>query len=132
MAMGKADPSPEPREPDEIIPPPPGTAPEPSRRRTFFHPYSGLVILGVDWFAFGLDLPAGLLFEPLLCALAFGVTYWAVLKIQFRDGDQRRAAAFKALLGGLAAGVPFPVTGTIVGVAILMLSGLSAGKELRR
>ena len=131
--MDKAGPCPEPREPDDIIPPrPPSAAPEPNRRRTFFHPYSGLVILGVDWLAFGFDLPTGLIMEPLLCALAFGLTYWAVLRIQLREGDQRRAAVLKALLGGLAAGVPFPVTGTIVGVAILMLSGLPAGKELRR
>lgn len=97
--------------------------------RTFFHPLSGLVILGVDWLAFGIELPTQLLLEPIVSVLAFAITFWAVSKIQERDGDTPRWAGFKALLGALAAGVPLPIAGTVVGTAILVLSGLPRGKR---
>ena len=96
--------------------------------RTFFHPLSGLVILGVDWLAFGIELPTQLLLEPIVSLAAFAVTFWAVSKIQQRDGDEPRWAVFKAVLGAVAAGVPFPITGTVLGTAILVLSGLPRGK----
>ena len=63
---------------------------------------------------------------------AFGVTFWAVARIQMRDGDGLKRSCFKAFLGAVAAGVPFPVTGTIVGAAILVLSGLPKGALRRR
>jgi hypothetical protein len=95
------------------------------KRKSFFHPLSGAVILGVDWLAFSADFFSGFLALPLVSILAFVVTFYAVLAIQRRlHGDTPRAAAGKALLGAIAAGVPFPVTGTIVGAAILGLSGL--------
>jgi hypothetical protein len=119
--------------PAEIVDgPPPPARPVQDRKRSFFHPLSGLVILGVDWLAFGLDLPTEFLFMPLVCVLAFGVTFWAVARIQLRDGDDLKRAYLKAFLGGLAAGAPFPVAGTIVGTAILLLSGLPRGSLWRR
>ena len=93
---------------------------------------SGLVILGVDWLAFGIDLPTEFLFTPLVSLVAFGVTFWAVARIQAGDGDDPKRAYLKAFLGAVAAGVPFPVTGTIVGAAILLLSGLPARSFWRR
>ena len=99
--------------------------------RTFYHPLSGAVILGIDWLAFGVELPTEFLATPIVSVLAFVITFWAVNRIQRRDGDERGPARLKALIGAVAAGVPFPVTGTIVGAAILGLSGLSRLK-LRR
>ena len=90
----------------------------------FFHPYSGAVILGVDWLAFGADLPTGFALVAFVSIAAFVVTFVAVSIIQRRDGDVPAKAYGKAFLGALAAGVPFPVTGTIVGAWILALSGL--------
>ncbi|MDD5628235.1 MAG: hypothetical protein PHU21_04160 [Elusimicrobia bacterium] len=111
--------------PAEIVSgPPPSARPAEERKRTFFHPFSGLAILCVDWLSFGVDLPTHLVFTPVLSLIAFGVTFWAVARIQRRDGDDAQRAYLKAFLGGLAAGVPFPVTGTVVGAAILILSGL--------
>jgi hypothetical protein len=104
--------------------PPPSAQPVRDRRRTFFDPSSGLVILGVDWIAFGVNLPTKFLLTPLICLIAFGVTFWAVARIQRDDGDSPRTAYLKAFLGALAAGVPFPIAGTVVGAAILLLSGL--------
>ena len=43
--------------------------------RTFYHPASGVVILGLDWLAFGTDLLTGLLAIPLICVLSFLVTF---------------------------------------------------------
>jgi len=92
--------------------------------KRFFHPYSGVVILGIDWLAFGADLPSGFALIFLTSAIAFLATFVAVSVIQLRDGDPAPKAYLKAFLGALAAGVPFPITGTIVGAWILALSGL--------
>lgn len=110
---------------------PGGPVPRPQRRRTFFHPLSGLVILGVDWLAFGIELPTKLLLTPVVSLVAFAAVFLAVARIQRRDGDGPKRAGLKALLGALAAGVPFPVVGTIVGAVILALSGLR-GLPFRR
>jgi hypothetical protein len=111
----------------EVVPPggePPKTPPD-TRGRTFFHPLSGAVILAIDWVAFGMDLFSGFAALLAVSLLAFAGTFYAVLWIQRRlHNDRPYPALLKALLGALAAGVPFPVTGTIVGAAIIALSGL--------
>jgi len=105
----------------------PRTRQEPpsSTTRTFFHPLSGLAILGIDLAAFGADAPTGFLLTPLTSIGAFVVTFFVVYHFQSNHNeDLPRSAALKALLGAIAAGVPFPIAGTFVGVAILALSGL--------
>jgi len=93
--------------------------------KTYFHPLSGAVILGLDWLAFGLDLFSGFAAVAVVSTATFGVTYAAVSTIQRKlHGDDPKTAKKKALIGAAAAGVPFPITGTIVGAAILALSGL--------
>jgi len=116
----------------EVVDGPPPEPEKPAKAKSFFHPASGALILGVDWLAFGLDLASEFVALAVVSVLAFVVTFYGVLAIQRRwHGDKPGAAAFKAFLGALAAGVPFPVTGTIVGAAILALSGLPSLK-LRR
>jgi hypothetical protein len=111
------DPAPEP----ENGPPPEGAP----RGRTFFHPASGAVILAVDWAAFGLELVTGPLALLVMSLLAGVATFYAVLAIQRRfHKDTTQAAVLKAIIAAVAAGVPFPITGTIVGAAIIALSGL--------
>ncbi|MBI3566431.1 MAG: hypothetical protein HY079_14650 [Elusimicrobia bacterium] len=96
-------------------------------RRTFYHPASGLAILGLDWLFFGLEWELGPVTEVLACLAAFAVCFFVVRRIQVRwHGDAPRVAAAKAAFGGLAAGVPFPIGGTLVGGLILLLSGLRA------
>jgi len=91
----------------------------------FFHPLSGAVILGLDWLAFGLDFFSGFVLLAMVSAGTFLVTFWAVYRIQSEiRGDSRNAAMLKALIGAFAAGVPFPIGGTVVGATILALSGL--------
>lgn len=99
-------------------------APEP-RSKPFFQRASGAAILIVDWLCFGLAWEFGPLSMAVMSVTAFVVTYAVVWKIQTLQGDDdARRAHGKALLGALAAGVPFPVAGTVVGGAILALSGL--------
>jgi hypothetical protein len=98
--------------------------PVPSKA-TFFHPASGAAILAVDWACFGLEWELGPFSEVVMCAAAFAVTYAIVWRVQSKlRGDAPRMAHAKAFAGALAAGVPFPVTGTVVGGTILALSGL--------
>jgi hypothetical protein len=93
--------------------------------RTFYHPASGVVILGLDWFAFGSDLMTGFLALPLLCVLSFAASFPFILAIQRKWGrDSMPTAIGKAFLGAFMVGLPFPITGTILGAAILALSGL--------
>ena len=94
-------------------------------RPTFFHPASGAAVIGVDWLCFGLEWELGPVSVALMSLVAFAATYAVVWRIQTRaGGDDARRAHGKAFLGALAAGVPFPVAGTVVGALILALSGL--------
>jgi hypothetical protein len=116
----------------EVVRPgaPDAKAPVEPPKRSFFQPMSGAVILGVDWLAFGADFFSGFVALAVVAVAAFAITFWSVEKIQLQAGDAPRQARLKALIGATAAGVPFPITGTIVGAAILALSGLS--RSLRR
>lgn len=95
-------------------------------RRSFYHPLSGLAILGIDWVFWGLGWELG----PVSCAVAvvaaFASSYAVVQRVQTRCGDDPKRARLKALIGATAAGVPFAIGGTVLGGLILALSGLKA------
>lgn len=93
----------------------------------FFQRASGAVILAVDWACFGLEWQLGPVSMAAMSLTAFVVTYAVVWKVQSRV-DSSGVAHAKAAAGALAAGVPFPVTGTVVGALILVLSGLKPGR----
>ena len=93
--------------------------------KPFFQRASGAAILIVDWLCFGLEWELGPVSMAVMSLAAFAVTYAVVWKLQTRlGGDDARRAHGKAFLGALAAAVPFPVTGTVIGGTILALSGL--------
>jgi len=123
--------------PVDVLPPLPKDAPLPppppadkhavpfEGLRTFYHPASGVVILGIDWLAFGTDWMTGLLVLPEICVLSFLVSFALVLAVQLRWAkDSLLAALGKSFLGAFLVGLPFPITGTLLGAAILALSGL--------
>jgi hypothetical protein len=117
--------------PVDVLPPVPHDAALPTHRppladvKTFYHPASGVVILGVDLLVFGPEFLSGFLDTPFMCVLAFLVTFPLVYLIQKRwSGDGGATALGKALLGAFMAGLPFSIAGTIYGAAILALSGL--------
>jgi hypothetical protein len=93
--------------------------------RTFYHPASGVVILGLDWLAFGTDFLTGLLAVPVVCVLSFILSFILILAIQRKwTKDGVPAALGKAFFGAFLVGIPLPITGTLLGAAILALSGL--------
>jgi hypothetical protein len=93
--------------------------------RTFYHPASGVVILGLDWLAFGTDLLSGFMALPAICILSFLVTFPILWLIQVKwTKDTNSAALGKAFLGAFLVGLPFPITGTLLGAAVLALAGL--------
>ena len=123
-----------PREvPIEVLPPLPAdtqnfvrpqTEPPLAGLRTFYHPASGVAILGIDLLCFGPEvfLP---LDTPILCGLAFLATFPLVYLIQWKWAKNGPPAALgKAFLGAFLAGLPFSIVGTIFGAAVLALSGL--------
>jgi hypothetical protein len=111
---------------DAPLPLPPASHPVPfAGLRTFYHPASGVVILGLDWLIFGTDLLTGFLALPWMCVVGFLASFPLVLAIQLKwTKDALPAALGKAFLGAFMVGLPFPITGTILGAAILVLSGL--------
>jgi hypothetical protein len=110
----------------ELPPPPPDKDAVPfAGLRTFYHPASGVVILGLDWLAFGTDFMTGFLALPELCVLSFLISFALVLAVQLKwTKDTKPVAIGKAFFGAFLVGLPFPITGTILGAAILALSGL--------
>ena len=98
-------------------------------KRPFFHPASGVAILAIDWLFFGLEWEFGPVSLILAGLSAFAACYVVVKRIQERwSGDDPKKARLKALLGAAAAGVPLPIGGTVLGGAILVLSGLRSLK----
>lgn len=92
--------------------------------RYWYHPLSGALILGVDWLMFGPEAITGELAALVTCPLAFLIVSVGVFGIQrWRNGDSVRASLAKALFGGLLAGLPTPISGTILGGLVLALSG---------
>jgi hypothetical protein len=60
-----------------------------------------------------------------MCVLAFVATLPLVFLIQKNWSKDSTGAAFgKAFLGAFLAGLPFSITGTMFGAAVLALSGL--------
>jgi hypothetical protein len=122
--------------PVEVLPPLPADAHAPVLRsegprapfeglQTFYHPASGVVTLGLDWLIFGTDLMTGFLALPLMCVLAFLFSFMLLVAIQRKWAKNPLSTAiWKAALGAFLVAVPFPITGTLLGGAILALSGL--------
>jgi hypothetical protein len=106
-----------------------GDAPPP-RKRFWLHPASGLLILAVDWFFFAPEIVTAEAAAIVTAPLAFLITTAGVFWIQRkRNGDTFGSAALKALLGGILAGIPTPISGTIFGTLVLVLSGLSSWNQ---
>jgi hypothetical protein len=111
---------------DAYAPHPAGEHPPPfAGLRTFYHPASGVVILGIDVLVFGPEMLTGFLDTPMMCALAFLATLPLVYLIQWRWAKDSMGTAFgKAFMGAFLAGLPFSIAGTMLGAAVIALSGL--------
>ena len=85
-----------PKEAPQAAPPgqPAGSPPPFAGLRTFYHPASGVVILGIDVLVFGPEMLSGFLDLPVMCALAFFTTLPLVWVIQSRWSKDTASAAF--------------------------------------
>jgi hypothetical protein len=102
-----------------------GSQPPLANYRSFYHPASGVVILALDWLAFGTDLFTGFVALPVMCVVSFLISFALVYLIQLKwSRDLVGPALGKAFLGAFLVGLPFPITGTMLGAAILALAGL--------
>lgn len=103
-----------------------------SSGQSFLHPLSGLAILLIDN-AFFIGEIASLGFSlPVTCMLAFLSSLAGVGLIQrLLARDDWKPSIAKGVLGGLAAGVPFPIAGTLAGGIIMAVSGLKGWKQPR-
>jgi len=90
------------------------------------HPLSGLLLMVVDDFFWGVETLTLELALPISVVLSFGITLIAVTltqKFLGRDGWGRSLA--KAFFCAVLAGIPMGIMGTAVGGFILMAAGLS-------
>ncbi|MDG2051979.1 MAG: phosphoribosylaminoimidazole carboxylase [Myxococcota bacterium] len=95
-------------------------------------PRTGGVILGLDWLLFGTNALSGLALTPLLIFVGATLAFVATYRIERQGGTRGRfRAASAAVFSAIVVGLPFPLAGTAVGGAILMLSGLRRGKVRR-
>ena len=123
----------EPPNPPPILSPPGSVgrplppADGPRKPRVKLHPFSGVLVILIDWIFFGAEAATVGLALPVSCLAAFTITTTGVYLAQKHlDGDGRGESAAKAFFAGLLAGAPFPIAGTIFGALVLSLSGLSA------
>lgn len=98
--------------------------------KRFLLPLTGLWILGLDWLLFSPETMSLGLAMPVAAVVGFLLGGAGVYYTQRRyAGDNRASAWLKSLLAGIVVGLPFPLTGTLVGGWILATSGLASLKN---
>ena len=76
--------------------------------KTFYHPASGVAILGLDWLAFGTDFLTGFLALPEMCVLSFFASFALVLSIQVKWSKDNLPMADRQSLSWRISGRHFP------------------------
>ena len=93
-------------------------------------PLTGIWILGLDWLLFSSNFLSAGLATPVVVVLGFFLGAIGALFLQKQiAGDSLWKALLKALVAGVVVGVPWPLTGSIVGGWILLAAGLSKRKR---
>jgi hypothetical protein len=99
-------------------------------KKGFLLPLTGFWILGMDWILFSEELLSFGLAIPLLVVIGFILGSIGTFIFQKRfAGDTAFMAGLKAILAGLVVGVPWPMTGTVVGAWILFLAGIQSREK---
>jgi hypothetical protein len=100
------------------------------------HPLSAFVTIVLDWIWTAVELPlaASIVGMPAIIPISLSIGALCCLATtlvqKFVSHDSWGAALAKGLVLGIAAGVPYPVTGTAVGAPLLLWSGLHAVQRL--
>ncbi len=106
---------------------PVGVAQRRRARSLRMHPYSGGLMLLIDFICWGANALTVGLATPWVMAAAFVLTSFGVFLSQiFLDRDGLGASIAKAFFAGVVTAVPTPILGTIVGAAIIKYSGLDS------
>ena len=93
-------------------------------------PLTGIWILGLDWLLFSSNVLSAGLATPVVVALGFLLGGIGTLFLQKRiAGDSLWKALLKALVAGVVVGVPWPLTGSLLGGWILLAAGLNKRKR---
>lgn len=94
------------------------------KKSLILHPFSGILILFLDYSFFGLELPV--ITIPLAIALSFVLCFTGVFLIQrYIDEESTGKSMAKAFFSAVITAIPTPVFGTIFGSIILAVSGLN-------
>lgn len=104
---------------------------EAERKRPLLHPFSGALILGLDWVLFSGTLATGGagLWASSAAGFVLGGLGTAIVQRRLAR-DSVRMSVFKGVVAGVVVGAPFPVAGTVVGGLILGISGLDKLKHV--
>ena len=115
--------------PIEVLPPAPAAAHNAPPEGAPIHALSALVLVAVDslWAFFDWVPPVWIVAIPFCFAAVFVPTY--LIQRHLKQDSKPRALTFAMVLGVLAA-IPVPITGTPVGLGLLAWTGL--GKLLGR
>ena len=99
-------------------------------KRGLLLPLTGIWILALDWLLFSSNVLTAGLATPIVVAFGFFLGALGTLILQSRvAGDPIWKAAFKAIVAGVVVGVPWPLTGSLVGGWILLAAGLNKTKR---
>lgn len=109
--------------PDSSVPPANPAPPAPTAGRAPFHPLAAALLLVIDnlWNFADFAVIDWFLTIPLSFLTVFVPTLWIQRR---KQGDGWGKATAKAVFLGVVAAVPFSVTGTPVGLALLAWAGL--------
>lgn len=96
-------------------------------------PLTGLWVVGLDWLLFSPDALLLGMATPIISGAGFLLGTAGTFFFQRRFAhDNRSKAALKAVLCGLAVGLPWPLAGTVIGGWVLLASGLRGfGRQSR-
>ncbi len=93
--------------------------------KNIFHPLSAIITIATDVVFFGADVITLGLDLPVSIALAGSLTLIATFLVQkFINNDNIGESLAKSVFLGIAAGIPFPIAGGVVGLFILGSAGL--------
>ena len=94
-------------------------------RLALLHPWSGGLILGLDWLLFsGNVLTMGASTVLMVLAGFLGAGIGVTLCQRYAANDGWLKSLVKGVVAGAVVGVPFPIFGTFVGGVVLAVSGL--------